>query len=266
MHDHETASALNADLILALPFALALILYLSGIVIQARRGCPWPWYRSLAWVIGIGAALSGFIGPLAAAAHNDFVAHMWAHLLVGMVAPLFLVSAAPVTLALRSMHVTRARRLSRLLRSWPVRFLTTPIVAATLSIGGMWLLYSSTVYQAMGTSAFLHALVMTHFLLSGCLFVAALIPVDPAPHRASYPLRMGVLVAALAAHNILAKMIYATPPAGVNIDQAHAGAMLMYYAGDLIDIVIITILCARWYRDAGRDLRRAPSGHTVRSP
>ena len=120
---------------------------------------------------------------------------MGAHVLVGMVAPLLLVAAAPVTLALRTLQVGRARRVSRLLRSWPARFFTAPVVAAVLNVGGMWALYRTPVFQAMQGDPLLHWLVMTHFLLDGYLFTAAIIPTNPAPHRAGYPLRMVVLVA-----------------------------------------------------------------------
>nr|WP_236571128.1 cytochrome c oxidase assembly protein [Microbacterium hydrocarbonoxydans] len=256
MHDHTSGAGIDPDIIIALPFVVALAFYGGCAVVQRRQGRAWPWYRSIAWLAGIIAAGAGFVGPLAAAAHQDFVAHMWVHLLVGMAAPLLLVLGAPVTLALRSMDVGAARRLSRLLNSWPARFVTAPIVAAVLNIGGMWALYSTSLYAAMQESLLVHMVVMTHFLLAGYLFTAAIIPIDPAPHRAGFPLRMGIVILALAAHGILAKTLYAHPPAGVEVMDAHAGAMLMYYAGDLIDVAIITILCAQWYRESGRNLRR----------
>ena len=57
-------------------------------------------------------------------ARAGFTAHMAGHLLLGMAAPLLLVLAAPVTLALRALPVARARALSRLLRTPPVRAVT----------------------------------------------------------------------------------------------------------------------------------------------
>jgi putative membrane protein len=167
---------------------------------------------------------------------------------------LLLVLAAPVTLALRTLQVRQARRLSWALRSRPARVVTTPVVAALLNLGGMWMLYATPLYEAMQQDPLLHLAVMAHFLVAGCLLTAAIIPIDPAPHRAGYPLRMAVVVVALAAHGILARTLYAHPPAGVDIADAQAGSMLMYYWGDLIDVAIITVLCAQWYRQAGRKL------------
>jgi putative membrane protein len=262
MH-HDHGGTLSADVILGMPFAAALVIYLAAVAIGFSRGRSWPCHRTAAWVAGIIAAASGFVGPLTT--HDDFVTHMWTHLLVGMVAPLLLVAAAPMTLALRTMDITAARRLSRVLGSWPARFLTAPIVAATLNVGGMWALYFTPVFEQMQASMLMHLLVMTHFLIAGYLFTAAIIPFDPAPHQARYATRMVVLILALAAHSVLAKMIYAYPPVGVASDQAQTGAMLMFYAGDFVDVLIITILCARWYRSTDPNRRSAAPGRRLRT-
>jgi putative membrane protein len=92
-----------------------------------------------------------------------------------------------------------------------------------------------------------HVAVHAHLLVTGYLFTAALVGVDPAPHRPGFPARAVVLVAVLAAHGILAKHLYAHPPAGVSGEQAETAAMLMYYGGDLIHLVLIILLCRRWY-------------------
>jgi putative membrane protein len=256
-HIHHEGASLSADALLALPFAVALVVYLSATALQFRRANRWPWYRTLLWVIGVVAAASAFVGPVATGAHSSFAGHMTAHALVGMVAPLCVVLAAPVTLALRSINVVPARRLSRLLNSSPARWLTHPAVAAVINVGSLWVLYRSPLYGAAQHSTLLHTVVMAHFLVAGVLFTASIIPVDPAPHRTSYPVRMGVLVIALAAHGILAKTLYANPPTGVSAADAEAGSVLMYYSGDIVDIVIITILCARWYAHTGRMIARA---------
>jgi putative membrane protein len=257
VHDHGGGTAGGIiDAVLALPLALALIAYGGGILQQRRRGTPWPPYRGVLWLAGIGAATLGFVGPLASAGHSDFTAHMGSHLLVGMISPLLLVTAAPVTLALRCLHVDVARRVSRLLRSRSGRFVSSPIVAAVLNVGGLWVLYGTPLFAAMQQSTLIHLVVMAHVLLAGYLFTASIIPIDPAPHRAGFPPRAVVLVAALAAHGILAKVLYAAPPAGVDASAAREGALLMYYGGDAVDVAIIIVLCAQWYRHAGRRLER----------
>lgn len=258
-HVHGGADGIAVSWILAAPFLMAAVVYVAAAVRASRRGRAWPWYRSILWIGGLSAAASGFIGPLASAAHDSFTAHMGAHLLVGMVAPLLLVLAAPVTLALRSMSVVPARRVSRMLRSPLMRVLTDPPVAALLNVGGMWVLYLTPLYGLMQQVMLVHGAVMLHFLLAGYLYTASLVAVDPSPHRAGFALRSIVLVLSLAAHGVLAKLLYAYPPPGVAVADARAGAQLMFYGGDLVDVLLIVLLCADWYRVTGRRLHRTPA-------
>lgn len=101
--------------------------------------------------------------------------------------------------------------------------------------------------------------VMLHFLVAGYLFTAAILAVDRSPHQARFAVRAGVLVLALAAHGILAKVLYADPPAGVPLTEAQTGAQLMYYAGDAIDVAVMVLLCAEWYHRVGRVRARRAS-------
>ena len=85
---------------------LALLVYLIG-VRRHRQRCRgrWPLPRTAAWVAGLACLSAAWLGPLASAARADFTAHMAVHLLLGMIGPLLLVTAAPVTLALRALPV-----------------------------------------------------------------------------------------------------------------------------------------------------------------
>jgi putative membrane protein len=254
VHDHSAGDASGIVLLFGLPFALAALLYCGGVGVQLRSGRRWPWHRTLSWLTGAAAAAFAFVGPLVSAPQG-FVPHMWWHLLAGMLTPVLLVIARPVTLALRSLHVRRARQVSRVLRSRLVGFLVSPAVATLLNLGGMWALYRTDLYEWMQVSLLLHLAVMAHVLFAGVLFTVAVIPFDPSPHRASFPTRLLVLVAALAAHNVLAKLIYASPPDGVHVVDGRTGALIMYYGGDVVDAALFTILCAQWYRQAGRPSR-----------
>jgi putative membrane protein len=217
---------------------------------RSRARGPWPPRRTLCWYAGLACAGAALVGPLAAAARTGFTAHMGGHVLLGMLAPLLLVRGAPVTVALRALPVPAARRLTRTLRSWPVRVLTHPATAAVLDAGGLWLLYTTELYPRMHASAGVHAVVHAHVLLAGYLLTAALVGVDPDPHRASVRVRATVLVAFVAAHSVLAKWLYAHPPAGVAAADARRGAQLMYYAGDAVDVALMVLLLAGWYAAA----------------
>lgn len=247
------------QLLLALPFVVALSLYILAAVISSKRHKPWPVYRTVCWIFGVLFAVIAVVRPLAHLAHKDFTAHMFGHLLLGMLAPLLMALAGPMTLLLRTLSVPWARRFSKILRSWPSRIVINPVITSLLNIGGLWLLYTSSLYALMHESMLLHLIVHFHVFLAGYLFTVSMIYIDPIPHRTSFLFRAIVFVIALAGHGILSKYIYANPPVGVPAEQAETGAMLMYYGGDMIDIMIIFILCLHWYRAARPNTRAALS-------
>jgi putative membrane protein len=247
VHNHGAGadSGFVSAVIIGALAAVALFYVVPAVRNRARR--PWPRYRSVLWIAGLLVLLVATVGPVAAASETSFTGHMLGHLLIGMLTPLLFVLAAPVTLALRSLDVVPARRLSALLRMPVVRFFVHPVVATVLNIGGLWLLYTTELFPAMHESALLMLAVHAHVFIAGYLFTASMISIDPAPHRPGYLYRAIVLVAALAGHDILAKYLYGHPPIGVEAAQAEAGGLLMYYGGDAIDLVLIIALCAQWF-------------------
>lgn len=236
------------QLLLTLPFLSSLILYIFAVALSNRRHKLWPIYRTICWTSGIFFAVIAVIGPLANRAHIDFITHMLTHLFLGMLAPLLMVLAAPMTLILRTLSVPLARRLSLILKSWPARLFTHPIVTSFLNIGGLWILYTTELYSLMHESPLLHLFIHFHVFVAGYLFTISIIYIDPIPHRIPFLYRTIVFIIAIAGHNILSKYLYAHPPNGVPLEQAEFGGMLMYYGGDAIDIVIIYILCLQWFK------------------
>ncbi|MDZ5783484.1 cytochrome c oxidase assembly protein [Marinococcus luteus] len=235
-----------AEGVLAAPFVVVCLLYLAA----AFRDTGWPVYRIGLFAVGTAAAVISVLGPLPRMAHDSFVIHMTGHLLLGMLAPLCMVLAAPVTLALRTLPVPSAKKLAKLLRSRFVAIVSHPVTATVLNIGGLWLLYTTGLYVLMHESALVYTAIHIHIFLAGYVFTASIIYIDPAPHRYSFLFRSGVLVTALAGHGILSKYLYAAPPHGVGQEAAQAGSMLMYYGGDAVDIAIMVILCWHWYKAA----------------
>ena len=261
--------------------------YAAALLAVRRRAADWPLWRAACWFSGLAAAVIGLnglsdliglgglsgmsdlsgvtslsgpvagAGPHMMAGHHDFTAHMLAHLLLGMAAPLLLVLAAPMTLALRALPTPYARRVSRVLTGRPIRIVAHPVTALILNSGGMWLLYLTGLYRVPG-----HQL---HLLAAGYLFTAAVIGVDPAPHRPGRRTRAAVLFLSLAAHAILAKYLYGHPPAGVLPADGRSAAELMYYGGDLIGVVLVAEFCRQWYT-AGRPRQRGREPRAWRLP
>jgi putative membrane protein len=212
--------------------------------LRARRWKPW---RTAAFCAGLGLLAVAFTGPVSRLAMTDFRGHMLQHLLIGMLAPLGLVLGAPVTLLLRSLPATAGRRVCRVLRGRPFHLLANPWTALVLSVGGMVALYCTPLYRLTSTSG-LHSLVHAHFLLSGYLFAWVIAGPDPAPRRASVPHRLVVLGVAVAVHATLSQLLYAgllvdvpAPP-----DELRGAAELMYYGGDIAELLLALALVSTW--------------------
>ncbi|MEW9673330.1 cytochrome c oxidase assembly protein [Ammoniphilus sp. 3BR4] len=247
-HNHLPHGGTSSELILTLVFILVSIIYLLAAIRSSCNHRKWPLYRSVCWVLGVLCASAAIVGPVANDAHTNFPAHMLGHLLLGMLAPLLMALAAPMTLFLRSLPVNVARRLTHVLKTRPLRILSNPMVASLMNVGGLWILYTTDLYTAMQQNAWLHLFMHIHVFLAGFLFTVSIIYSDLVPHRFSFIYRALVLLIALAAHGILAKFIYAHPPGNILQSQAESAAMLMYYGGDAIDLMIIFIFCLQWYK------------------
>jgi putative membrane protein len=239
---------LLAQLVLLLPFMIAIGTYLFAVVLLSRRQKSWPLYRVISWTIGSLTAMCSVSGPLAKLIHLNFAAHMVGHLLLGMLSPLCMVLGAPVKLLMKSLAVIHARNLSKLLRRKIFKIWREPIVTSILNVGGLWILYCTDLFQYMQENLFVYILVHLHVFLAGYLFTASFIYSDPVPHRASFVYRSVVIVLALGCHSILSKYIYTHPPPGVPDGQAQLGSMIMYYGGDAIEVLMLFIFCFDWYK------------------
>jgi len=228
-----------------------LLLAALGYSITARRlrrsGQGWAGWQDVSFWWGIGLLAYANLPATMAWAHRDIEGHMVQHLLVGMYAPIFLVLGAPVLLLLKAMPVRRARVLVRLLSVPFIRWLSHPIVAMTLNIGGMFVLYLTPLFARTMANPLAHGLVHLHFLLAGFLFTWAIVGREPLPHRPSVQTRAFVLFLSAAAHAFLGKYLYAQglPSHTAFSDEAlRAAAKTMYYWGDLSELILALILFA----------------------
>ncbi|WP_127570983.1 cytochrome c oxidase assembly protein [Paenibacillus xylaniclasticus] len=228
-------------------FFVLTILYLSAAAVSNRRFRKWPSHRSIAWSAGIGCIALTMVWSLSGGEHTSFINHMSIHLLLGMFAPLLIAISAPITLIARSLPIPWARTIIRIIRYSYIHSFMHPVTSALLNVGGMWALYVTDLYKLMHHSSVIYTMVHIHLFAAGYLFVCSILYFEPTVRRFSYRYRAIVLVLASAGHSILSKYLCHSPPNGVPIEQAEAGAMLMYYGGDLIEIFIVMILCCQWY-------------------
>ncbi len=253
-----------AEMLALLTITALTLAYLWAAARSGPRQRPWSAWRTMSWLGGVALVVVASAPLLTTLAHHDLRVHMLQHLLLGMFAPLGLVLAAPLTLTLRTLPVAAARRVIRLLRSRPLRWLSHPLSALALNIGGMYVLYLTPLYALSLHSPLLHLGLSIHFLVAGYLFTWAIVGPDPVPHRPSWRLRVAILFSAIAAHATLAKLLYAYGwPRGAGIDpaQREAAAQLMYYGGDFAELLVAITLFASWYCHSRR-LRTAAALRT----
>ena len=194
------------DVLWALVVGFLAFFYLAGVWRLARRGDRWPIQRTVLWLAGVGLLFYVTNGALNVYEQYLFSAHMLAHMTLGMMIPVLLVTGAPVTLALRA--IRKRTDGSRGPREWIMLAVhsrvagvfANPIVAALLFTVSLWVFYYTPVFAYATEDHIGHQLMIAHFVFTGYLFVQALIGVDPVPYRAPYPLRLILLLGTMAFH------------------------------------------------------------------
>ncbi|WP_447894526.1 cytochrome c oxidase assembly protein [Vreelandella sp. GE22] len=251
MHAHANT---HGSLLAWLPFALVVLITLVYLVAAQGLHRRAFWSRKRCGFFVLGSALLGvaFWPSLMNWAHHDLIGHMTLHLLIGMFAPLAWVLAAPVTLLFKTLPQAGGKVVVALLHSRFIRLIAHPVTALFLNVGGMYVLYMTPLYAASLESPTLHYAIHLHFLLAGYLFCwAILAEPDTSPHRLSLRFRLGVLFAAIATHSLLGKLMYAQGlPRGTGhaLEDVQAAAQLMYYGGDLAEVLLAVVLMTFWLR------------------
>ena len=253
--------------------ALAVVggLYVAGVVRLHRRGVGWPVGRSIAFLgVGLGTILVATCSALGTYDTTLVSVHMVQHMLLTMVAPVFLALGAPVTLALRTLPPRGRRRLTAVLHSRVARVLTFPLVSGALFIATPFALYFSGWYQATLEHPWLHDLTHLHFVLVGCLWFWPLVGVDPVPGRLPYPMRLIAVfltmpfhafmgVAIMGSSTLIAQDWYADldRPWGPSLatDQQWAGGLL-WASGDIVALIVFSVLFVQWMRASEREAVR----------
>lgn len=240
-----------------LPLLLAAAAYAAGVLGLHRRGDRWPAARSAAYAAGLACLAAATLPPVAT--HDEqFTVHVAQHLLLASAAPLVLALSAPITLALRTLRLRPRRTLLAVVHSRAAAVLLHPVVVLILDTSALYAFYLTPVFAAAEQHPLLHAAVHLHMLAAGCLLSWYLVGADPMPRRASVTGRMLVLITGAGAHDILAKLMYAhsLPTAGGTPGQIRAGAQLMFYGGDAIEVLLAIALLTVWYTRTGRELAR----------
>jgi len=264
------------DLLWVVVAAVAAGLYAAAVHRLRARGDSWPLVRGLTWYAGLAVLLWATCGAPAIYGRVLFSAHMVGHMTVGMVVPLLLVAAAPITLALRTLPVrhdgTRGPRewLLVAVESRPLRALGHPVVAAGLFTGSLIVFYHSPLFGLALRTHVGHELMFVHFLLTGYVFVWMLVGVDPGPRRPPPAARLVVLLATMGFHaffgvtlvsgTALLEPEWFTALGRTWGDDALAdqkvGGGIAWAVGELPTLVLALLIAVQWSRSDAREARR----------
>jgi cytochrome c oxidase assembly factor CtaG/putative copper export protein len=269
-------TAWNFDILWVLLIAFLAFFYISGVVRLHRRGDKWPVHRLVLWLAGLALLFWVTNGGINVYEKYLFSVHMLGHMLLGMMIPVLLVPAAPITLALRT--IAKRSDGSRGPREWIMLFvhsrvsavLSNPIVAAGLFVVSLWVFYYTPLFGWATTDHIGHTVMIVHFLLTGYLFVQALIGVDPLPYRATYPMRLLVLLGTMAFHAffglslitgtglLLASWYGAMGRAwGVSaIADQQTGGGIAWSVGEIPTLILAITVAILWSKSDAKDAKR----------
>lgn len=251
----------------------AIIAYLVGVVRLQKRGDSWPVARTISWVSGMLLLIVVTSGSLNVYQEYLFSVHMVAHMMLTMAVPVLLVPGAPVTLLMRA--VAKRSDESRGVREWVLwavhtpyaKVLAHPIFAAVNFAASLVVFYFTPLFGWATREHIGHEWMILHFLITGYLFVQALIGIDPGPTQISYPLRIVMLIMVMAFHAFFGLALmggsglllpdwfgamgrtWGLPP----LEDQQSGGAIAWGIGEIPTIILTIIVSIQWFRSDKRD-------------
>ncbi|MFI5428397.1 cytochrome c oxidase assembly protein [Aeromicrobium sp. UC242_57] len=256
---------------------LGTALYLRGVWAMHRRGDAWPVGRTISWLFGMLAVAWATFGGLGEYSHVLFSAHMASHMLLSMVAPIFLVLGAPMTLALRTLpgprqpgEVSPRALLLGFLNSRFSKVMTHPLVGPVLFVGSLYGLYFTGLFETLMSDHWGHAIMEIHFLAVGTLFYYVLIGIDPSPRALAPIARFGMLLVTVPFHAFFATAIMSSntvfaldywkaidrPYRTDLLTDQYLGGGMAWAMGEIPLVLVMIAILFQWFRSDSREAKR----------
>lgn len=255
---------------------VACVYYSLGVARLRSRGDKWPVSRTICWFVGWGIVIWATNAGIATYAEVSVGIHMIQHMTITMMAPIFLVLAGPVTLALRALKPSpsggRGARelLTEGLHSRVAAFFTNPIIILVIYIFGLYGLYLTNVFGSLMSSHIGHIAMTTHFLVSGVLLAYVAIGIDPKPRPLPYWGRMILVLAAIILHTFFAVVMMASttligatwyslvrPPWLIDpVQDSMLGGQIAWGIGEVPTMIMMIIIGVQWARSDERESKR----------
>lgn len=251
--------------------AVAAFLYVSGVRRVRDAGGSWPTSRLAAMAAGLVVMAAGLLSGLVHYERTSFGAHSAQHLLIGMIGPLLIVLAAPLTLALRAAPGGARPALHRMATHPATAIVGHPVVGMAVFTGTLVVLYFTPLYDLALRNDAVHVWLHAHLFVAGVLFAWPLVGVAPLPVRVSHVSRLLVVVVAVPFHAFVAvALLSATTPLALDwysaatgrsaadlLADQRIGAGLLWAAGELLSLAMIGIVVARWLGSEQRMVEHA---------
>jgi len=255
---------------------IAVTLYLIGVRRMRARGDSWPAARTIGWVLGWAIFVWATCGAPGVYGRVLFSVHMVMHMTVSMAAPILMVLAAPVTLALRTLKPRHDNTLGprelllSLVHSRYLAVIGNPIVAAVIFFVSLIVFYFSPLFELALRTHTGHVLMTTHFLLAGYLFAWALVGIDPGPKRWPPALLLVILFGTISFHaffgvaltsgtTLLAPTFFQGLHLPWTVDllaDQRAGGALAWGMGELPTLILALLVTLAWVRSDSVESKR----------
>jgi putative copper resistance protein D len=260
----------SVDPVAAVLTVVAGVLYLRAVARQRRRGHRWRTWRTISFVVGLFVIIMATQSGLARYDAAYFSLHVVQHVLLAMVAPVFLVLGAPMTLAIQASGASGQRGIVRVLQHPVAVAVTHPLTAWSAFAATLFVLYFTPLYGLSLRNSVVHAWLHVHFVVSGCLFAESVVGLDTHRVRLPHPARLLLValtvpvhavlgIALLARDDVIAGPWYLRHREGSGyqllLDQ-RLGAGLLWAAGELFGVSLAALVLTQWMRHSEREARR----------
>ena len=265
------------DLIFGTAAIVMAVVYLIGVRRLRLRGDAWPVGRTVAWVLGCLTLLISTSSGIGRYSTAVFSVHMTGHMMLSMLAPVLLALGGALTLSLRVLPAAGKDGVPGM-REWLLmglhsrlsQFVTHPLVAALIFVGGFYVLYLGGIFGAVLDSHGAHLLMNLHFVLSGYLFYWTVIGVDPSPRKIAPVTKLAVVfgslpfhaffgVALMSMNTVMGAWFYRTLGLDWNSDllgDQKLGGGIAWATGEVPLVLVMLALLIQWSRSDDRDARR----------
>ncbi|HVV31280.1 MAG TPA: cytochrome c oxidase assembly protein [Mycobacteriales bacterium] len=248
----------QADPVVLVALAGAVLLYGTGLRRLARRGERWPIWRACSFGAGIAVVLLAVCSSIAVYDMTLFWAHMVQHLMLIMLAPVFLVMGRPLTLLLAASRPPTRARIEGWLASRPGQLITSPAVALALYTAVIVGAHLTGLTDQVLGDVWAGQLEHLVYLLAGVLFFQLLFGDEPIHWQLSMPGRQLLLMFAMAVDTFVGVvLLQSTVPVSTlahpgwgptPVSDTQAGGAVMWVGGDGLMALLAIALYLTWAR------------------